>query len=246
MKRAFIALGLSTLLLATIGPPTPAVETPWLAFSFRSDADGYGPAPIDRPMLTAEERPSREDVAVLDEWTALVLEGGSLTVLRRDEKVWTSDPSWDVQHLLLADLDHDGQQEAVLVLWRPFTREPAVVYDLFGLPAPWAEGSLRNHIFLYGWRDEVWRPLWCSSPLAEPIWEIAAGDTNGDGTSELVVLEGDYGSGLAEPARHLAVWRWNGWGFSLQWRSPSGAFHNLSLLDVTGDDALEIVVTNLP
>jgi hypothetical protein len=246
VKRAFIALGLSTLLLATISTPTPTVETPRMAFSFRSDAGGYGPAPIDRPMLTVEERLTGADVAVLDEWTDLVLQSGSLTVLHREEKAWTSDPSWDVQHLAVADLDHDGQQEAALALWRPFTREPTVVYDLFGHPSPWAEGSLRNHLFLYGWRDGAWRPLWCSSPLAEPIWEMAAGDTNGDGTNELAVLEGDYCSAVEEPARHLAVWRWNGWGFSLQWRSPPGAFRSLSLQDVTGDEALEIVVTSQP
>ena len=88
--------------------------------------------------------------------------------------------------------------------------------------------------------------MWCSSPIADPIREMAVGDVDADGDNELVVLEGNYADTPDAPAGHLAVWRWNGWGFSLQWRSPAGAFHSLLLQDVTGDDVLEIVVTDQP
>jgi hypothetical protein len=242
VKRAFIALGLSTLLLATISPPTPTVETHWRAFSFRSDADGYCPAPIDRPILAAEERPTRADVAVPDEWTDLVLESGSLTVLHRDEKAWTSDPSWDVRQVVAADLDHDEQQEVALVLWKPFRREPDVVYQTFDFHSPWEEGSQRNHLFVYTWEEGGWQPLWCSSPIPDPILQIAAGDVDGDGADELVALEGSYGEDLGTPARHVSVWRWNGWGFTLQWRSPRGLYEALTVFDVTGDHVPEILV----
>ena len=246
MKRAFIALGLSTLLLGTLSPPTPAVETPWMAFSFRSDDDGYAPAPIDRPVQTAGETPRRAEVVVQDERTALVLESGSLTVLHRDQKVWSSDPTWDVPQLLVGDVDNDDQQEVALALWKPYHREPSIIFEAFSFASPWEEGSLRNHLFVYSWGEDGWQPQWCSSPIAEPIREMAVGDVDGDGAHELVVLEGSYADTPDAPARHVAVWRWNGWGFSLQWRSPAGAFRSLDLQDVTGDEALEILVTNEP
>ena len=124
MRRILTALGLWTLLLAKISLPAPAVETPWLAFSFRSDAEGYSPAPINQPTLAAEERPMHQHATILDEQTTLVLEGGALTVVHRDEEAWSSDPSWDVRELLVADLNNDDQQEVALVLWKPFRPEP--------------------------------------------------------------------------------------------------------------------------
>ena len=242
MKRALIAFGLSTLLLGTINLPAPAVETPWLAFSFRSDAEGYGPALINQPILAAHERPVQADVTVLDQWTTLVLEGGSLTLVHRDDESWSSDPSWDVRELLVADLNNDNEQEVALALWKPFRPDPPVFYDAFGFSAPWEEGSLRNHLFVYTWRDGEWFPLWCSSPIADPISDLTLGDVDGDGANELVALEGAYGESLDAPARQVSVWRWNGWGFTLQWRSPAGAYANLTLQDVTGDDVLDILV----
>ena len=242
MRRALIALGLFTLLLAKISLPAPAVETPWLAFSFRSDAEGYGPAPINRPILAAAKRPVEPDTTILDERTTLVLEGGSLTVVHRGQEVWRSDPSWDVRELLVADLNNDDEQEVALVLWKPFRSDPPVFYDDFAFPAPWEEGSLRNHLFVYTWRDGDWLPLWCSSPIADPISHLTLGDVDGDGANELVALEGAYGESLDAPARQVSVWRWNGWGFTLQWRSPAGAYANLTLHDVTADGVLDILV----
>jgi hypothetical protein len=32
----------------------------------------------------------------------------------------------------------------------------------------------------------------------------------------------------------IAVWRWHGWGFSLEWRSPPGHYRDLALLPQQG------------
>jgi hypothetical protein len=177
----------------------------------------------------------------LDEGQTIVLDRGALTVLHHGEEVWSSDPSWDVRQLLLADVNNDGQQEVAFVLWKPFRLEPAIIYDTFKFPSLWEEGSLRNHLFIYGWRDSAWRHLWCSSPVADPIVELAAADVDGDGASELVVLEGSYEMPDA-PASHVSVWRWSGWGFTLQWRSPGGLWDHLVLRDVTDDGVIDILV----
>jgi hypothetical protein len=169
------------------------------------------------------------------------LETGTARIFADGELVWTSDPAWDVRHLVVADVNNDGQQEVALALWKPYRREPSIVFDTFHFSSPWEEGSLRNHLFVYGWREDGWQPLWCSSPIADPIREMAAGDVDGDGVHELVVLEGSYAETLDAPARHVAVWRWNGWGFGLQWRSPAGSYEHLTLGDANGDGTLDII-----
>jgi hypothetical protein len=182
-----------------------------------------------------------QDSVLLDEQTTIVLAGGSLTVVHQGQEVWSSDPSWDVRQLLVADVNNDGEQEVALVLWKPFRLEPAILYDTFGVPSLWEEGSLRNHLFVYGWRDAAWQHLWCSSPVADPIEQVVAGDVDGDGANELVVLEGSYDA-PDTAVRHVSVWRWNGWGFTLQWRSPPGVWERLVLQDITDDDVLDILV----
>lgn len=180
--------------------------------------------------------------AILDDGqTCLLLQEGLLYVYLGGHLAWTSDPAWDVRQFVVADVDNDGEQEAAVVLWKPFRREPDIFYDTFGFPSPWEEGSQRNHLFIYGWREDEWKPLWCSSPIADPIVELAVGDVDGDGANELVVLEGSYVDTLHEPARHVAVWRWNGWGFALQSRSPAGRYENLSLSHADSDHILDVV-----
>jgi hypothetical protein len=194
---------------------------------------------VGSPQAPAVE--SHQEAVLDDGRTRLLLHEGILYVYRDDDIVWTSDPTWDVHHFVVADVDNDGEQEVAVVLWKPFRREPHIVYDTYGFPSPWEEGSLRNHLFVYGWRDDEWKPLWYSSPIADPIVELAVGDLDGDQANELLVLEGSYGDATDAPARHVAVRRWNGWGFVLERRSPAGRYESLSSLHADSDDILEIV-----
>jgi len=241
MKRAILALGLTVLLLAMGSRQVPTVEHPWAAFSCHG-VEGCRPTSISQQVQIASHRGMPQEAPIVDHHTIMVLEKGVLAVLHQGEEVWTSDPSWDVRQVLAADLDHDEQREVALVLWKPFRREPEIVYQTFRFPSPWQEGSQRNHLFVYAWREGEWQPLWCSSPIPDPILQLAAGDVDGDGAHELVALEGNYGEDPGAPARHVSVWRWNGWGFTLQWRSPGGLYENLTLFDVTGDHVPEILV----
>jgi len=241
MKRASIAFALSAALLAFSSPRALAPEPRWVAFSYRGGEEGYGPESIDPLIQVAAQGATIQDTALLDEATTILLAEGSLTVVHQGQEVWGSDPSWDVRQLLVADVNNDGKEEAAFVLWKPFRLEPAIFYETFRFPSLWEEGSLRNHLFIYGWRDAAWQHLWCSSPVADPIMEVAAGDVDGDGANELVVLEGSYDAPDAA-ARHVSVWCWNGWGFTLQWRSPGGAWDHLMLQDVTDDGVLDILV----
>ncbi len=251
MNRFSIALVLLLLLLpaallesdgAASSPLAAVAEPNWVAFSYQGGTEWLGPVSIDQAVVTAFYGENGLQATLADADALVTLEDGVAQVYRGSEPLWTSDPSWDVRRSLVADLDNDGLLELSLVLWKPFFREPDIFYDTFGFPSPWEEGSRRNQLFLYGWRDTKWKPLWCSSPLADPISELAVGDVDGDGTNELVVLEGSYADTLDQDPGHVAVWRWNGWGFALQWRCPGGTYEHLTLQDVTGDGIVEILV----
>jgi hypothetical protein len=242
MKRASMVIVLWAALLAFSSPQAPAVDPRWVAFSFRGGERGYRPVSIDPKIEVTARGATSQDRVALDEETTITLADGSLTVMHQGQEVWRSDPAWNVRQLLLADVNNDSKQEVAFVLWKPYHPEPSIIYDTFNFPSLWEEGSLRNHLFLYGWRDSAWQHVWCSSPVAEPIVELAAGDVDGDGSNELVVLEGSYETPDA-PVRQVSTWQWNGWGFTIQWRGPRGVWDHLLLQDVTDDGVLDILVT---
>ncbi len=150
--------------------------------------------------------------------------------------------SWHVITALQADLTRDAMTECVLVVWRPWEDWPIMRWSdtsspIAGNRDPRGDSS---HVILIDPFSH--RELWAGSALAIPIVQIAAGDVDGDGGAELIALEGAYATGRYGPARHVAVWRWNGFGFTLSWRSPAGRFVAVALSDVDGDAVAEILV----
>lgn len=153
-------------------------------------------------------------------------------------------PNWNVRTVLRADLTNDGSPECVLLVWRPWQDWPIMRWSQ--TPSPIAANQDAHgdsaHVILIEPLQEGYREIWAGSALALPITHIAVGDVDGDDQSELVALEGNYATGRSGPARHVAVWRWNGFGFTLAWRSPAGRFIDLALSDVDSDQVLEILV----
>ncbi|MEA3341804.1 MAG: hypothetical protein U9R15_17705, partial [Chloroflexota bacterium] len=74
-----------------------------------------------------------------------------------------------------------------------------------------------------------------------PLLALAVGDVDGDGRNEVVTLEGDYAAGRDGPATRVDVWRWNGFGFTLEFRSPPGDFRQLRLTDTNNGVILTVV-----
>jgi hypothetical protein len=234
------------LILAACQPgavPQSLAATPqWIAYTYLDGENVYAPQRLAQPPTRGSFTETEFERTPEGTRLRTVLTDGTLYVYLDVDQIWTSDPSWDVRQMLVADLDDDGQDEAAFVVWKPLTLEPSVFYDVFRFESPFVEGSARNHLFLYGWPEGEWRATWCSSPIADPIHMMAAGDVDGDGANELVLLEVSYDDDPDEAARHVAVWRWNGWGFTLQWRSNPGRFCDLMLQDLTGDEVPEIIV----
>ena len=150
--------------------------------------------------------------------------------------------AWRLAASALADVTGDGSPEWALVVWRPWRDWP--IQSWSAAPSPIAgfhdAAGKSCHLILLDPRDG--REVWAGSALPAPILALAVGDVDGDGRSEVVALEGDYATGRNGPASRVDVWKWNGFGFTLEWRSPPGVLHRLGLTDVNDDGILDMVV----
>ena len=160
----------------------------------------------------------------------LTLADGHAAIRSADQIRWQSPSTWRVQQTLIADLNHDGLPEAVLLVWRPFEPWPVDKW----LPAG---GRIRNfhdssgmscHIILIGWSQNAFRERWAGSALAQPVKNLAAADLTGNGKQFLVTLESEYDDPPSAPARRLKVWEWNGFGFTVV-SQMQGSFSQLAI-----------------
>jgi len=151
-------------------------------------------------------------------------------------------PTWHVTAAVLADVTGDGISEWVLLVWRPWRDWPTQRWSSAPSPIAGFHDTAGDscHLILLDPRDG--REIWAGSALPAPLLALVVGDVDGDGREEVVTLEGEYGTGRDGPATHVNVWRWNGFGFTLQYRSPPGTFRQLRLTDADNRGILDIAV----
>lgn len=152
------------------------------------------------------------------------------------------DKDWHITSSTLADVTGDGLPEWVLVVWRPWRDWPIQQWNSDPSPIVSFHDASGDscHLILLDPRDG--HQVWAGSALPAPLLAMAVGDVDGDAQSEVVTLEGDYATGRDGPAHHVDVWGWNGFGFTLKWRSPPGIFHQLYLTHADDDGILDIAV----
>jgi hypothetical protein len=165
---------------------------------------------------------------------SLLLIKGSAIIKTGDQSRWQSPELWQVRQALIADLNHDGLAEAVLLVWRPFKPWPVDTWLPNG-------GRIKNfhdsngmscHIILIGWKQDSFRELWAGSAMADPVKSFASVDLTGNGQPFLVTLEGAYDDPPSAPSRRLKVWEWNGFGFSIvKEREDSFSFMGTAQID---------------
>jgi hypothetical protein len=211
----------AAVLIALVSLSASAPLTPWEVYAFQEGA-----------------------------FRSLVLPGqqaANLLVSRPSDPPATPSPelvpsAWRLTASALADVTGDGLPEWALVVWRPWRDWPIQSWST--APSPIAgfhdAAGASCHLILLDPRDG--REVWAGSALPAPILALAVGDVDGDGRSEVVTLEGDYATGRDGPASRVDVWKWNGFGFTLEWRSPPGVLHRLGLTDATDDGILDMVV----
>ncbi|MCB9420176.1 MAG: CapA family protein [Ardenticatenaceae bacterium] len=128
--------------------------------------------------------------------------GERVTIYQEGTAVYTTPPEWYVVDAALGDPNDDGRYELLLAIWQTDN-----------------EGHDRSQPYIVGYRGGEYKLIWGGRPLARPISEIELGDVDGDGKQELVSVEEDA----------ISVWRWQGWNFSLMWRSENGRYQGLVL-----------------
>ena len=199
-RPRLMALDEAASLLARVQPPPHRIGFACNEQSCRSvevpQSLQEGPFRAGTIDLTGDGVP--EQVRLVDEQAVITHHG---------VEAWRGLPEWQVVDIALGDPNDDGRRELLLALWKTD-----------------AEGVLRSHPFIVGYREGAYRVLWGGSAVADSIYEVELGDVDGDGVQELVALE-ERGN-----SRAVTVWRWHGWGFSLAWRSSLGRYLDLALL----------------
>lgn len=150
--------------------------------------------------------------------------------------------AWLVTARAFADVTDDGADEWVFIVWRPWRDWPIQRWS--DVPSPIAgfhdAAGHSCHLVLLDPQDG--REIWAGSALPAPLLALAVGDVDGDGRNEVVTLEGDYTTGRDGPATYVDLWQWNGFGFTLEWRSSPATLRQLLLTDVNNNAILDIAV----
>jgi len=177
-------------------------------------------------MLSKQEQVDLNNNSVSENYD---LENGKLTITENEKMIWQSPSEWWIDDFALADSNNDGVVNINLSLWKSGS---------FGTSRPfWVKEndmSVKNHFFVLEFSGGAIKQVWGSSNLAEPNCEFKITDVDNDGKNDLVVVEGDYSQKPKCTGNYVAVWKWNDWGFSNEWRSEKGNFANLEIEKVDG------------
>ena len=199
------------LLTADTDPPTVTSGAPqWEEIHFSCDGQGCQETPPDNASGIVESGIFRSGKIDLDgdrQPEEVRLENFRISIDSGGELVWQSPTEWRVLDLTPGDPDGDGRSDLVLALEKPD-----------------AQGNIQSHPFVIGYRGGLYRTIWGGSPVRDPVKEVELADLNGDGQSELLVLEEERGG----KGRAVTIWHWHGWGFSLDWRSQYGEYEQMA------------------
>ncbi|MBQ8955429.1 MAG: hypothetical protein IJ075_00485 [Lachnospiraceae bacterium] len=111
------------------------------------------------------------------------------------------DSSWLIQDALSFDIDGDGSDDRILLVWKRGS---------YGKHMPtWVrrnDTGFSQHIFIYSHIDNVWQPVWMSSGLGMQVKTFSeGGEISGTGRRSLDITESD-GS--------VSRWGWLTWGLT--------------------------------
>ncbi len=166
------------------------------------------------------------------------LKKGRLTISEKKKIIWRSPSNWWISSFVLADSNNDGVKDINLLLWKSGDFGPSKPF--------WVKKndmSVKNHFFLLDFVNGNIQQIWGSSNLSRPNCQFQVADIDNDGKNELIVLEGKYQNAGCK-GNHVAVWRWDGWGFTKVWRSLEGSFSSLGISYNDGQSYIKVKQVN--
>ena len=190
--------------------------------------------------------PSHADLNDDHQPESLLLIDGRLSIFSGSETAWQSPQAWQVIQAEFTDLDRDDSPEATLLVWREFAPWPVDRWLPYGGRIEDFHNSDGQscHLILIGWREGKYRELWAGSALADPVWEFAAVDLDGDGKQELLTLDGSYDDPPTKPANTFKTWEWNGFGFTVVY-SLVGKYFDMQPVR-SADGHIQLILQTLP
>ena len=206
MSHRFVLL----LLISALGLVSPA---PLQAWQWDNAALQHVALPYDLRLVPKQSTADFDEDGTPE---TLMLRESRVTIKAGNQAPWQSPTLWRVEQAEIADLNHDGHPEAVLLVWRPFKPWPVDTWLPHGgrIEEFHDANGMSCHIILIGWKQGSFRELWAGSAMANPVRSFALADLRGDNSQYLITLEGDYDDLASIPARRLKVWEWNGFGFT--------------------------------
>jgi len=197
-----------------------------------SGATIYLEEPQNKEIILKQEQADLDNNSIKETY---ILENGKLTISQNSKIIWQSPTEWWIDNFVLADSNNDGIADINLSLWKAGN---------FGSSKPfWVKEndmSVKNHFFVLDFINGEIKQIWGSSNLAEPNCKFQIADIDNDGKNDLIVIEGDYSQKPKCSGNYVAVWKWNDWGFSNEWRSERGNFTNLEIEKKDGESYIII------
>lgn len=115
-----------------------------------------------------------------------------ITITEDDNLLWESQEEWEVTDFLISDINKDGWEEILILLWKQGN---------YGEYTPfWEENDdeFSQHIFIYQWKEQRLKPLWMSSGLKPRIKEWSMME---DGRIHIITDKDED-----------TMWIWGNWG----------------------------------
>jgi hypothetical protein len=131
---------------------------------------------------------------------------------------------WEVTASAMGDVVGDGKAKWVLLVWRPWRDWPIQRWSSAPSPIAGFHDAAGESCHLIVVDPADGRQVWAGSALPTPFLALSVEDVDRDEVDEVVTLEGSYAVGRGGMGTHVDVWDWNGFGFTLAWRSPTGIY----------------------
>lgn len=130
------------------------------------------------------------------ELSGITLKDRRLTIERDQKIVWESPENILVQDFLRCDINHDREDELILLCWRIGRYGDARPYWVDEDEKSWSQ-----HIYIYQWRDGEIHPLWMASDIGMDVTEFEE-----DERDRILITETDG---------RRSVWDWVSWGLTM-------------------------------